>query len=133
VAKHIRRRQEAILLDWQRIVRRDPELTQGDSLPRSELFDHIPALLISFEERLRQAARAAPAATDAEVSAAAHGLQRWQQGYDLREVTRELSQLSKCVISELDRFAKEHPSVSLDAMVQAREVWMNRKRVAQAH
>jgi signal transduction histidine kinase len=125
VAEHIRHRQEAILLEWQRVVRRDPELTQGDSLPRSELFDHIPALLSAFEEGLRQAARAAPAATDAEVSAAAHGLQRWQQGYDLREVTRELSQLSKCVILELDRFAKAHPSISLDTMVQAREVWMN--------
>lgn len=126
VAEHIRGRQEAILLEWQRSVRRDPQLSQGDSLPRSELFDHIPALLSAFEASLRQAARAAPAVSvDAEESAAAHGLQRWQQGYDLREVTRELGQLSKCVILELDRFAKAHPSVSLDAMVQAREVWMN--------
>jgi signal transduction histidine kinase len=125
VAEHIRRRQEAILLEWQRTVRRDPELTQGDSLPRSELFDHIPGLLSAFEERLGRAARAVPAATGADASAAAHGLQRWQQGYDLREVTRELCQLNKCVILELDRFAKADPSVSVDAMGQAREVWMN--------
>jgi len=31
-------------------------------------------------------------------------LQRWQQGYDLREVIRELGQLNRCVILELDRF-----------------------------
>jgi signal transduction histidine kinase len=125
IADYIGRRREAILLEWQRVVRRDPELTQGDSLPRSELIDHIPALLSAFEEALRQATRAVPAATGAEVPAAAHGLQRWQQGYDLREVTRELGQLSKCVILELDRFAKAHPTVSLDVMVQAREAWMS--------
>ena len=34
----------------------------------------------------------------AEEPAAAHGLQRWQQGYDLREVIRELGQFNRCVI-----------------------------------
>ena len=126
VAEHIGVQREAILLEWQRFIRRDPRLTQGDSLPRSELYDHIPALLNAFEEALRQAAaRAAPSARGAEAPAAAHGLQRWRQGYDLREVTRELGQLSKCVILELDRFAKSHADVSLDTMIEAREVWMD--------
>src|SRR3981189_329595 len=105
LADHLRDRREALLLEWHRAVKRDPGLSQGDSLPRAELFDHIPALLSTFEKSLRHAA--APGE---------HGFQRWQQGYDLREVTRELGQLNRCVISELDRFAKAHQSMSLDSM-----------------
>lgn len=59
---------------------------------------------------------------DAQDKAAAHGLQRWQQGYNLREVTREWGTLNQCVLGELDRYAKDTPS-SLDAMARAREVW----------
>jgi signal transduction histidine kinase len=161
VANHLHDAREAILMDWQRAIKRDPALNQGDSLPRAELFDHIPALLAAFVRGLRAAAAltvpaaaptnsataaaaptnsataaaaltvpaaaaAAPterAADAAHEPAAAHGLQRWQQGYDLREVTRELGQLNKCVILELDRCAKQSPGISLDAMSRAREVW----------
>ena len=103
LADHLRDRRDALMLEWHHAVKRDPDLNQGESLPRSELFDHIPALLTAFEERLRHSADPIePAAVE---PASAHGLQRWQQGYDLREVIRELGQLNRCVIIELDRFA----------------------------
>jgi signal transduction histidine kinase len=123
VADHVSRRREAILLEWHSAVRGDPALTNGDALPRAELFDHIPALLTAFERGLREAAERLSADASAEGPAAAHGLQRWQQGYDLREVTRELGLLNQCVILELDRCAKAHPSTSLDTMTRARQVW----------
>jgi len=124
LADHVRDERGAILLEWYRAVKRDPTLTEGDSLPRSERYDHIPALLTAFERSLRRAAeQLEPADAAAQEPAAAHGLQRWQQGYDLGEVTRELGQLNRCVIAALDRYAKAHPGVSLDAMSQAREVW----------
>ena len=124
LADHVRDERGAILLEWYRAIKRDPTLTDGDSLPRSELYDHIPALLTAFERSLRRAAdQLEPADAAAKKPAAAHGLQRWQQGYDLGEVTRELSQLNRCVILALDRYAKAHSGVSLDAMCQAREVW----------
>ncbi len=121
LADYLKDRHEGLLVEWHRAVKRDPGLSQGDSLPRSELLDHIPALLSAFNESLRQTAASAERA--AQAPAAAHGLQRWQQGYDLREVTRELGQLNRCVILELDVFAKMHPSISLDAMSQARDMW----------
>jgi signal transduction histidine kinase len=120
LADYLRDRRAALLLEWQRAVQRDPGLSQGDSLPRTELFDHIPALLSAFENSLRHAAASVEPSAQA---AAAHGLQRWQQGYDLREVTRELGQLNRCVILELDHFAKAHPSMSLDTTSQARDTW----------
>jgi signal transduction histidine kinase len=125
LAEHLSDRREALLLAWQRAVKRDPTLTHGDSLPRAKLYDHIPAMLTAFERGLRQAAADPGAATESArlESGAAHGLQRWQQGYDLREVTRELGKLNECVLLELDHYAKALPRVSLDAMTLARQIW----------
>jgi signal transduction histidine kinase len=126
LADYLRDRQEALLLAWRSAIKKDPALTSGDSLPRSELYDHIPALLKTFEWELRRAASAGEAQTDEEATqdaAAAHGLQRWKQGYDCREVTREWGKLNQCVILELDRYAKANPEVSPDAMTRARQVW----------
>jgi signal transduction histidine kinase len=122
LADHLRDRRDALLLEWRQAVKRDPDLNQGESLPRAELFDHIPALLKSFEELLRHTA--APTESVAVETASAHGLQRWQQGYDLREVIRELGQLSRCVIIELDRFSGAQKGLSVQSMPQAREIWM---------
>ncbi|HEV7610696.1 MAG TPA: HAMP domain-containing sensor histidine kinase [Steroidobacteraceae bacterium] len=125
LADHLSHRQEALLLAWRNAIKKDPELTSGDSLPRSELFDHIPALLLIFEQGLRRAATGEERTEEdaAQDSAAAHGLQRWKQGYDCREVTREWGKLNECVIFELDRYAKANPHVALDAMTRARQVW----------
>ena len=124
LADHVREERQGILLEWHRAVKRDPSLTDGDSLPQAEAYDHIPALLTAFEHSLRHAAEPAERMSgDAAKPAAAHGLQRWRQGYDLREVTRELGQLNKCVILELDRYGKSTPGISIDALSRAREVW----------
>jgi signal transduction histidine kinase len=127
---HLSARQDAILRAWQGAINRDPTLTTGDALPRVQLMDHIPAILGIFVRELRSAAGdAAPG--DAAVSAGqagegpatAHGLQRWRQGYDLREVTRELGKLNECVIAELDAYAEAHPQVSHAATAAARRIW----------
>jgi signal transduction histidine kinase len=55
--------------------------------------------------------------------AAAHGLQRWRQGYDLREVTRELGKLNECVVVELDAYTAAHSEMSHAAIAAARRVW----------
>ena len=122
LADHLRDRRDALMIEWHHAVKGDPDLTQGESLPRVELYDHIPALLKAFEVRLRHAAE--PAETTGLEPASAHGLQRWQQGYDLREVIRELGQLNRCVILELDRFAGAQKGLFPQSMPQAREIWM---------
>jgi signal transduction histidine kinase len=122
LADHLRDRRDALMLEWHHAVKRDPDLNQGESLPRGELFDHIPALLRAFEERLRHTA--GPVEPAAVEPASAHGLQRWQQGYDLREVIRELGQLNRCVIIELDRFGSAQKGLPLQSMPRAREIWM---------
>jgi signal transduction histidine kinase len=125
LAQYLKNRREAILQAWQIAVRKDPNLTSGDALPRGQLFDHIPALLSTFERELHNSLEVLVDACKeaAQQPAAAHGLQRWRQGYDLREVTRELGKLNECVIAELDNYTLANPSTSHAAIAAARRVW----------
>jgi signal transduction histidine kinase len=122
LGQHLEGRRDAILKTWQANVQRDPALKSGDSLPRVQLFDHIPAILAAFERVLTS-----PEVTELEGAAlkpaAAHGLQRWRQGYDLREVTRELGKLNDCLVAEIDAFATAQPHISTLAMAVARRLW----------
>jgi signal transduction histidine kinase len=120
-ADHLQSRREAILRAWRIAINRDPALTSSDPLPYADLYDHIPALLSTFERQLRASQ---PAALEAhseagQAHAAAHGLQRWQQGYDLREVTRELGKLNEIVVGELQAYR----GVSAEAAGEANRLW----------
>ena len=120
LADYLQARRDDILLIWRNAIRKDPALSSSDSLPRADVYDHIPALLSVFEDRLRLAPHGLLASTTpvGQVAAAAHGLQRWQQGYDLREVTRELGKLNEIVVSEL-----ESAATNADALSDARRLW----------
>lgn len=125
LADYISARRMAILEAWRSAINRDPALTTSDALPRVQLFDHIPDMLSTFERGLRASSDGAVALASeaAEESAAAHGLQRWQQGYDLREVTRELGKLNECVVAELDSYAAAYPHTPPRVIASARRVW----------
>ena len=117
-------RRDAILEAWRTRVTADSRLTTGASLPRAQLHDHIPALLEDFERRLTAgAAEQAAAGDEQREDAAAHGLHRWQQGFNLEEVTRELGCLNECVMVELDDYAALSPSIEQAAMAEARRIW----------
>jgi signal transduction histidine kinase len=125
LADHLAEQREALLLTWQNAIKVDPLLVPGHFLPRAQLLDHIPLLLASFEEAPRRLAAGDASVDQAKVqrAGAAHGLERWKQGYDLREVTRELGMLDECVADELDRFAIVHPSMAHTAIVAAHRIW----------
>ena len=124
LASHLAARREVILRAWRKTIDRDPVNT-GAALPRAQLDDHIPGLLDTFEKTLRagRAAQAVPLKEDVKGDASAHGLQRWQQGYDVREVTREWGRLQLCVADELERYASSHRDVDPAVMATARRVW----------
>ncbi|GAC1665966.1 MAG: hypothetical protein NVS9B2_05480 [Steroidobacteraceae bacterium] len=125
LAAYLSGRREAVLQAWRSAVHQDPALTSSDALPKVDLYDHIPALLLTFERELRKH-HASEREIDGEAGqapAAAHGLQRWQQGYDLHEVTRELGKLNESVVSELETYVNDNPRISHDAMATARRRW----------
>lgn len=113
LASHLHAKQSGILKAWRAYVDADPELTTPASLPRALFNDHIPAVLEAFAERLRSGLQRESVATAGErvEDAEAHGLQRWQQGYRLREVTREWTHLQRCLLDELHNYAAAHPDV----------------------
>jgi signal transduction histidine kinase len=122
LADHLGQRREEILRAWRTAVRRDPLLTTSHALPRAQLNDHVPGVLIAFEEALR--ATPAPVTQVApSAEASAHGVHRWQQGYDLHEVTRELGMLNRSMVTELDAYAAAHPETPHAVMAHAREMW----------
>lgn len=113
LVEHLTARRAAILSGWRQAVEADPELTTANALPRVQFNDHIPALLDALARKLR--AHAGPGAADAEEKrkggSAGHGLQRWQQGYALREVAREWGHLQSRLGDEVDRFATALPDL----------------------
>lgn len=125
LALHLAARREVIMQAWRKAVDRDPEMTTGASLPRTQLNDHIPELLEAFGDRLLivTGKQIAVAKEEHKDKAAAHGLQRWQQGYDLREVTREWGRLQLCLVDELESYASSHPDVDPIVMSTARRAW----------
>jgi len=118
LAGHLADRRDAILQAWSAAVEADPALATASSLSRAQFHDHIPAVLDAFEARLRAAAH--PDDAKAEDEAAAHGRQRWQQGYHLREVAREWGHLHLVVLDEVERYAVSRPDAEPAAMATAR-------------
>lgn len=129
LAAHLASRRASLLDAWRTSVEADPEIHASRSLPRRQFVDHIPAVLDALEQRLRAGTR--PESTAAQRSrkeeSAVHGLVRWQQGYDLREVTREWGHLGIRLGDELEAYAQAHPEVDPRVMPSARralaETW----------
>src|SRR4029078_9703606 len=103
-------------------VNADRELSAPSSLPRTQFNDHIPELLDEFEKSLRNCSRQdrIAGAEERKEDAASHGLQRWQQGYHLREVTREWGHLHLCLVDELEAYSPADPGRDADVMRIAR-------------
>lgn len=125
LAGYLRERQDMILDAWRAYGDVVPGRNIAESLSRVQFNDHIPTVL----ESLSQTLEAWPDDSDSltgetppeEVSE--HGLQRWQQGYSLKEVLREWGYLQMCVAAELERYAVDHPSIEPSVMPTARRVW----------
>ena len=121
LADALRARRRRILDAWRRSAQRDPEVTTAATLSRAQFYDHIPKLLDALDRRLR-AARPGDrlGAHEEEIEGAeGHGLQRWQQGYDDREVMREWIALNACLADEMQAFAQAHPELSPSVVSEA--------------
>jgi len=140
LAEYLSQRRPSVLQAWRRAVREDPAMRSGQALSREQINDHIPSLLAGFEHDLLQPAETANAGIGAVANpvpgtvtapdAEAHGLHRWHQGYDLREVTRELGHLNECMCLELELFAQGHADLSMAVMSEARRRWARACTVA---
>jgi signal transduction histidine kinase len=118
---HLAGRREAILKAWRNAVEADPELSTASTLPRKQFIDHIPNVLEAYERRLLADSTHERIASEADAreSANEHGIVRWQQGFQLREVTREWGHLHFVLLAELEHYAMANPSWQTGAMTAA--------------
>jgi signal transduction histidine kinase len=124
LAAYLESRRDELLRLWREAVSRDPEVASNPGLSRTLLEDHMPDILADFVRRLRaeHALHAMQAELQHRRDAAEHGMQRWQQGYDIRETMREWGHLQSVMLHELARYAARHPNVQPSVMETAREV-----------
>jgi signal transduction histidine kinase len=122
LAGYLSQRREQLLRAWHDSLATDPELAAFSSLSRAQFNDHIPAVLQGFENRLRMADSPdeGRAAALENLSAAEHGLHRWQQGYDQRQTMREWGHLQLCLLNEFEQFGASQPRLARRAMPVAR-------------
>ncbi len=94
LAALIQRERAALLSRWREQVRTLPS-AQGLDTPT--LNDHVPALLDELSEALRMVADQPIAQALLEGSSPAHGMERYQTGFDIVEVVAEYSILRGCI------------------------------------
>ncbi len=125
LAAHLGRRRDSILEQWRTTTESMDELSIAFSLTRMQFNDHIPGVLDALALRLR--AWPEPEGVQAQLHEKdhvnEHGLQRWQQGYQLRELTQEWGHLQMSVMEELEAYALVHPELEPPVMPEARRAW----------
>lgn len=87
-------------------VRADRHIESSERLSRGGLMDHLPKILDSISSLLRQEAGSEGSAVENE-NAKQHGIHRWEQGYKLEEVLRELMLFRVVLIRHILHFQGE--------------------------
>lgn len=118
-------RRDAILDAWRAAGDAAGDSSIASSLSRVQFNDHIPAVLDCLAHTIEglHGVPDAAAGTIYSRRVCDHGLQRWQQGYPLRDLIREWGHLQICVAEELERFAAANASLEPSVMPAARLAW----------
>jgi hypothetical protein len=106
---------EQILRSWSEKVMSDRRVQTDAQLSYIQLIDHIPQII----EELKQA-MAASGASEVEIKEAdKHGRERWRQGYDLKEVVRELILLRATLLEFLETYRGAMRQHNLEQLTRA--------------
>lgn len=126
LAARLLERREAILAAWRVAGHNETERSIASSLSRAQFNDHIPAVLDCLGHTIQgwRGLEEADASLEQTAKVCEHGMQRWQQGYQLRELIREWGHLQMCVAEEFERYAAEHPDLDPEVMPTARRAWL---------
>ncbi len=116
LADYLSGHKEAILDEWRVRVRADAAIVPAGSLNTVQLNNHLPQIFDDLNGTLRR--YGCPAiAEQAREDAEEHGATRWQQGYDVCEVLRELKHLRSLFIFHLRAFEDLHQDYGMASML----------------
>jgi signal transduction histidine kinase len=105
-------RHDAIILQWMAEVQQDRRITAADAITQEQLRDHLPQMLNDLTDTLL--GRGDPDIGPVE-NAEKHGHHRWEQGYQLPELVREMARIRAVVVDHLLVFQEEHRHFSAGA------------------
>ena len=122
LARDLREARDELLRAWRHSVEEDPGLRSASAISSAQFTDNIPKVLDAFELSLLadDAHWESRATLEQREGASEHGLQRWQQGYDLRETMREWAHLHRCILAYLEDYGAGHPEIEPQVMRRAR-------------
>jgi signal transduction histidine kinase len=114
LADHLCAQRGVITDHWIEAVRTSPEIPSAQNLSHAELSDHLPDLFNSLVEYLRTSA-SGDARRNVIRDARRHGSRRWDQGYNLGELLRELGTVHRLILRDAIRtFASSFPDWRAD-------------------
>jgi signal transduction histidine kinase len=102
---YLEARLETIFVNWRIQCEADPEMNSKSSFSREEFNDQVPVMMKILFLRLRKE----KVELDPVVVASEHGLHRWQSGYSLPELLRELEHLFSIILDEVNVFFDKNP------------------------
>lgn len=100
ICRLLKNGQETIVRTWTEKVAADRRITSDEGLSYLQLVDHIPQIVEELHDALGEASVRALALTQGRE----HGRQRWRQGYELKEVVRELTLLRVTLVEFIELY-----------------------------
>lgn len=108
LADYLCKHQAGILAEWLARVQNDQQIPATERITPIQLRDHLPELLEELAGLLIKP-DCPTIANQADATARVHGTCRWQQGYDLAEVLKELAQFRTVLMHHLHEFESKVP------------------------
>ena len=94
LSRLLERGSDTIVRTWTEKVLSDKRVYSNSQLTYTQLLDHVPQIVEELRLALADEQRAARSLKEGRQ----HGRERWRQGYDLKEVVRELTLLRATVM-----------------------------------
>ena len=98
--------QETIVRTWTEKVTADRRINSDERLSYLQLVDHIPQIVEELHNALGNHHEESPMLSEARE----HGRQRWRQGYELKEVVRELTLLRATLVEFIEHYRGALPT-----------------------
>jgi hypothetical protein len=115
IRRLIKNGQETIVRTWTEKVTADRRVQSDEGLSYLQLVDHIPQIVEELHEALGAKNGETPALTEGRE----HGRQRWRQGYELKEVVRELTLLRVTLVEFIELYRGALPPRSPEELTRS--------------
>ncbi|TCK39700.1 signal transduction histidine kinase [Paraburkholderia sp. BL8N3] len=115
----LRSQQKTLTERWMKLVFGDAEVEHSDQLTYRQLADHLPSI---FDEicTVLESQNLRNQEGSIERSARQHGQWRWQQGYRIDELVRELDLFRQVLLAAIGEYASGHDDFNRESEEHAR-------------